>query len=60
MAITITLTPEEQRAFLQLIDVALRYSGTGALDVAAHFKTKLAAAERSAVLEEEKPASNFR
>jgi hypothetical protein len=52
MPITITLTPDEQRAFLQLIDAALRYSGTGALSVATHFQAKLAAAGRQAVTAE--------
>ncbi len=52
MIVTITLTPDEQRAFLQLLDIALRHSGAGALDVAAHFKAKLAAAERNAASEE--------
>ncbi|HZV21905.1 MAG TPA: hypothetical protein VE986_10215 [Hyphomicrobiales bacterium] len=53
MTVTITLTPEEQHAFLQLLDIALRHSGAGALDVAAHFKAKLAAAERSAGTQEQ-------
>jgi hypothetical protein len=44
MQITITLTDEEQSAFQQVLDAALRHSGVGALDVAAHFKAKLVAA----------------
>lgn len=48
MKITLTLTPDEQQAFLQLIDAALRYAGNGALDVAAHFRAKLAGAQREA------------
>lgn len=46
--ITITLTPEEQEALRQLIDAALRHSGGGALDVAAHFKAKVVAARAEA------------
>jgi hypothetical protein len=42
--VTITLTEQEQAALRQLIDAALRHAGTGALDVAAHFSAKLAAA----------------
>lgn len=42
--IKITLSPEEQSALMQLIDAALRHSGSGALDVAAHFKAKIASA----------------
>ena len=44
MQITITLTDEEQAAFQQVLDAALRHLGVGALDVAAHFKAKLVAA----------------
>lgn len=40
-SITITLDEQEQAAFKQLLDIALRQSGMGALDVAAHFKVKL-------------------
>jgi hypothetical protein len=47
-AVTITLEDNEQSALLQLIDVALRQSGLGALDVAAHFKVKLDAAVKAA------------
>jgi hypothetical protein len=39
--INITLDDQEQAALTQLIDVALRHAGIGALDVAAHFKAKL-------------------
>jgi len=39
--INITLDDREQAALTQLIDVALRHAGIGALDVAAHFKAKL-------------------
>lgn len=42
--ITIALTPGEQNALMQLVDVALRHRGEGALDVAAHFKAKMGAA----------------
>jgi len=42
--ITITLTPEEQSALHQLIDAALRHAGSGALEVAMHFRSKIASA----------------
>ena len=42
--ISLSLDEKEQSAFMQLIDVALRQAGLGALDVAAHFKVKLDAA----------------
>jgi hypothetical protein len=48
MDITITLNDDEQKAFAQLLDVALRHSGAGALDVAAHFKMKIAQALKEA------------
>ena len=41
---TLVLDDAEQKALLQLLDIALRQSGLGALDVAAHFKVKLDAA----------------
>jgi hypothetical protein len=41
MDITITFTSQEQAALVQLLDVALRAVGLGALDVAVHFKQKL-------------------
>lgn len=45
MDITITLNPEEQAALEQMIDASLRHAGTGALNVAVHFKNKLDAAK---------------
>ena len=39
--ITISLDPEEQMAFTQLLDIALRNMGTGALQVVVHFQNKL-------------------
>lgn len=50
MDITITLNPEEQAALEQLIDASLRHAGTGALNVAVHFKTKLEAAKAQNLL----------
>jgi hypothetical protein len=47
--ITITLDEKEQEALRQLIDAALRQAGEGALDVAAHFKAKVAVARARAV-----------
>jgi len=47
MNINISMTSEEQNAFLQLIDAALKHLGLGAVDAAAHFKAKLAAAQSS-------------
>jgi len=44
MDVTLTFTADEQRAFLELIDAALRHAGAGALDVAAHFKGRLRSA----------------
>jgi predicted AAA+ superfamily ATPase len=45
MNITISLTAEEQAAFLQLLDAAVKHIGLGAVDAAVHFKAKLAAAQ---------------
>ena len=39
--ITLTLNDEEQKALAGVIDMALRHSGIGAADVAAHFIGKL-------------------
>lgn len=46
--ITMQLSDQEQEALRQLIDAALRHAGEGALDVAAHFKAKLAMARQEA------------
>jgi hypothetical protein len=53
MNINISMTPEEQNAFLQLIDAALKHLGLGAVDAAAHFKAKIAVAQT----EKQPPAS---
>lgn len=52
MIITITLNPEEQAAFRQLLDAALRVAGIGALDVVVHFKSKLDAVTQQSAAEE--------
>lgn len=49
--ITITLDANEQTAFVQILDAALRHMGAGALDAAAHFKAKLLAAADAAKTE---------
>ena len=41
MTVTLTLSAEEVQALSQLIDVSLRHSGLGALQVASHFSGKL-------------------
>jgi hypothetical protein len=46
--ITLVLNQQEQNAFLQLIDTALRSSGLAAFDLAAHFRGKLAEAVQAA------------
>jgi len=46
--IELTLTHEEQQAFLQLLDIALRNHGLGAFDVVQRFRAKLDDAEREA------------
>jgi hypothetical protein len=43
-SIAILLNDQEQRAFTQLLDTALRHAGMGALEVVAHFKAKVEAA----------------
>jgi hypothetical protein len=53
--ITITLDAQERNALTQLIDVALRQAGIGALDVATHFKAKLDAAVAALVVPEAEP-----
>ncbi|MBI4723862.1 MAG: hypothetical protein HY765_02290 [Rhodomicrobium sp.] len=40
----LVLDPNEQQAFRQLLDLALRHAGLGAFDLAKHFETKLASA----------------
>ncbi len=50
MDVTLILNAEEQKAFVQLIDAALRHAGTGALDAAAHFKGRLLKAAGTAQL----------
>lgn len=45
--ITLTLTPEEEQAFKQLLDAALRAAGIGALTVVSHFSKKLEDAKSS-------------
>lgn len=49
MDITLTLSPEEQAALEQMIDASLRHAGTGALNVAVHFRSKLDAAKAQAL-----------
>ncbi|MGO9172651.1 MAG: hypothetical protein ACLP7P_11875 [Rhodomicrobium sp.] len=44
-AITLTLNEAEQQAFNQLLDIALRQSGLGALDVAYHFRGRILSAK---------------
>jgi hypothetical protein len=51
MQITINLDDQEQAALRQLIDLALRHSGSGALAVAAHFSAKLEIARRGEPVE---------
>jgi hypothetical protein len=48
--ITISLTEQEQAWFRALLDTALRHSGIGALEVAAHFKGKLDSAQPASQL----------
>ncbi len=56
--ITLTLNDEEQKALAGVIDMALRHSGIGAADVAAHFigKLRVAAARAEQQRELEKAA----
>jgi hypothetical protein len=49
MEINLSLNAEEQTAFLQLIDAALKHLGLSAVDAAAHFKSKIVAAQSNAV-----------
>ena len=41
MNLTLEFTPDEVKALIQLLDIALRNNGLGALDVVNHFKAKV-------------------
>jgi hypothetical protein len=45
MDINLTFSAEEQTAFLQLLDAALKQLGLNAVDAAAHFKNKIVSAQ---------------
>jgi hypothetical protein len=49
MDITISMSPEEQTAFLQLLDAAVKHLGLNAVDAVAHFKGKIASAQSNVV-----------
>jgi predicted AAA+ superfamily ATPase len=48
MDINLTFNVEEQNAFLQLIDAAVKHLGLSAVDAAAHFKNKIISAQLAA------------
>lgn len=48
MAKTITLDAQEEAAFRELLDIALKSNGMGAMDVVTHFLRKLAQAGQPA------------
>lgn len=55
--ITFVLNEQEQAWLNALIDIALRHSGASALEVAAHFKSKIDAAQQVKAVTEPTVAS---
>lgn len=53
MDINLSLNAEEQNAFLQLIDAAVKHLGLSAVDAASHFKNKIVTAQSAAKTEAE-------
>jgi hypothetical protein len=45
MDVSISLSQEEQAAFMRILDAAVKFLGLGAVDAAVHFKNKIAFAQ---------------
>lgn len=57
MDVNITLSQEEQVAFMRILDAAVKQLGLGAVDAAVHFKNKIASAQSQASLFSKDPTT---
>jgi hypothetical protein len=48
--VNISLSQEEQAAFMRILDAAVKHLGLGAVDAAVHFKNKITSAQLQAGL----------